>query len=267
MNDAEFDGILARASDPNLIPGIYNYCNRRCERCAFTSRCFHYLETCRAISVECESLSLGQVVARSLEGSLDLLQIVGRRLGVDLIDRPDDVRAGDAAPAGEVPMDGHERGPLADPLIRIAREYASTTWPIVRALQPILQARGDAVLLEAMATLEAFSAGISAKVFRAVWTMTGDDVAPDRVQNEANGAAKIARLMIGEARQAWRTLMEPGQASSDGLPARLVKLLDRLDEGLKSRFPRAMDFVRPGFDTEIPSSRPSGFLTGGLATV
>jgi hypothetical protein len=267
MNDAEFDGILARASDPNLIPGIYNYCNRRCERCAFTSRCFHYRETCRAISVECESLSVGQVVARSLEGSLDLLQIVGRRLGVDLIDRPDDVKARDAAPAGEAPMDGHERGPLTDPLIRIAREYGSTTWPIVRALQPILQARGDAVLLEAMATLEAFSAGIPAKVFRAVWTTIGADVTPDQVQNEANGAAKVARLMIGEARQAWRTLMEPGQASRDGLPARLVGLLDQLDEGLKSRFPRAMDFVRPGFDTEAAGSGPLGLLAGGLAAV
>lgn len=262
MNDAEFDGILARASDPNLIPGIYNYCDRRCDRCAFTRRCFHYLETCRAISLEHkERLSVGRVVARSLECSRDMLQSVGRRLGVDLTDRLDG-----AAAAGRAPQPAE---PIADPLVRIAREYAATTWPIVRALRPVLQLRGEAVLLEAMATLEAFSAGISAKVFRAVWNTSGVDAASHQVQNDANGSAKIARLMIGEAREAWRTLMEPGQATSDGVPARLVRLLDDLDAGLRSRFPNAMDFVRPGFDTERSAQSteaPVSLLPAGVAT-
>src|SRR5262245_58416083 len=33
---------LDLAKDPNFISGIYNYCDRWCERCAFTSRCFLY---------------------------------------------------------------------------------------------------------------------------------------------------------------------------------------------------------------------------------
>jgi predicted protein tyrosine phosphatase len=32
-------GLLKLASDPKFIPGIYNYCDRWCERCPFTSRC------------------------------------------------------------------------------------------------------------------------------------------------------------------------------------------------------------------------------------
>jgi hypothetical protein len=48
--------------------------------------------------------------------------------------------------------------------------------------------------------------------------------------------------------------MEPGQATADGVPARLAQLLDELDAALKARFPRAMDFVRPGFDTERPAA-------------
>jgi hypothetical protein len=167
-------------------------------------------------------------------------------------------------------MESRELGPIADPLLRIAREYAATTWPIVRALRPVLQLRGEAVLLEAMATLEAFSAGISAKVFRAVWNTSGPDAGGNQVQNDANGSAKIARLMIGEAREAWRTLMEPGQATRDGVPARLVRLLDDLDAGLRSRFPNAMDFVRPGFDTErsAQSDEPTvALLPAGVAAV
>jgi hypothetical protein len=271
MNDAEFDGILARASDSNLIPGIYNYCDRRCDRCAFTSRCFHYLETCRAISAEHqERLSIGRVIARSLECSRDLLQSVGRRLGVDLIDRLGEAAGADAAQLAEDTMDRRDSGPMADPLLRIARKYAATTWPIVRALRPVLQLRGEAALLEAMATLEAFSAGISAKVFRAVWNRSGVDAGGSQIQNDANGSAKIARLMIGEARLAWRTLMDPGQATGDGIPARLVGLLDELDAGLAARFPNAMEFVRPGFDT-APSAQPREasalLLAGGIAVI
>ena len=94
---------------------------------------------------------------------------------------------------------------------------------------------------------------ISAKVFRAVVGNPEDDF-EDEVQNDANGSAKVARLMIDESERAWRTLMEPGKATADGVPARLVKLLDELDAGLEARFPKAMEFVRPGFDTERPAA-------------
>ena len=33
------DDLLELAEDPRFIEGIYNYCDRWCERCAFTERC------------------------------------------------------------------------------------------------------------------------------------------------------------------------------------------------------------------------------------
>jgi hypothetical protein len=36
------DDLRKLAGDPHLISGIYNYCDRWCERCQFTSRCFLY---------------------------------------------------------------------------------------------------------------------------------------------------------------------------------------------------------------------------------
>ena len=33
--------LLKRAKDPKYISGIYNYCDRWCERCQFTSRCLN----------------------------------------------------------------------------------------------------------------------------------------------------------------------------------------------------------------------------------
>ena len=37
----EIDYLKKLAKDPRYIPGIYNYCDRWCERCQFTSRCLN----------------------------------------------------------------------------------------------------------------------------------------------------------------------------------------------------------------------------------
>ena len=60
------------------------------------------------------------------------------------------------------------------------------------------------------------------------------------VQSDANGSAKVARLLVADSRAAWRVLMEVGRAAADGVPAALVRLLDELDAGLAARFPRAI---------------------------
>ena len=41
MADGVFDvdDFLKQVNDPRFIPGIYNYCNRWCERCRFADRC------------------------------------------------------------------------------------------------------------------------------------------------------------------------------------------------------------------------------------
>jgi hypothetical protein len=284
MDEVEFDQIIARAGNPNLIPGIYNYCDRRCERCPFTERCFQYLETRREHALareeheneneketeketETENESMGRAVARSLEHSLDMLRIIGRRLGIDLAgDTPESADSGSGVDADKRPrlsqslkleklekedQDDQDTQAEDDPLLRLAREYSNLAWPILRALGPVLHRRGEAALVDARETLEVFSTSISAKVFRAVVTGVDPDFDREDLQNDANGSAKVARLMIQDSRRAWRALMEPGQATEDGVPARLVRMLEDLDTRLGTRFPRAMDFQRPGFDTEL----------------
>jgi hypothetical protein len=68
------------------------------------------------------------------------------------------------------------------------------------------------------------------------------------VQTDFNGSAKIALIGIGESRRAWSVLMEEGRATADGVPAQAVRMLEALDAEVRERFPRVMEFVRPGFD-------------------
>jgi hypothetical protein len=247
MENAEFEAFLARTRDPDLIPGIYNYCDRRCERCRFTNRCFHHRESARAgpeRDVADSPESVAQLITRSLDRSMEMLRIAADRLGVDL--SIDDSNAAEEIKKGEATFDLT----VQDPLVVKSRDYTGTAWPIARALRPILAARGDPAVIDALDTIESLCVTVSSKTFRAMSGFYGDWEDPSELQSDANGSAKMARLLIEESRRAWRVLMEAGRASADGVPARLVALLDDLDNDLAARFPRAMDFIRPGFDTE-----------------
>ena len=254
MNN-DFDRLVARAADPNLIPGIYNYCDRRCPRCPFTERCLSFLEN-RGLetqdgSVSCDA-ALAEALERSIQRTIEFLKEVAERDGFDLSAA---VSAGGET-AGGPPR--HQR----DPLVVRAREYAEMTYPVMRALEPVLALRGDAGLIDAADAISWLSTMIAPKVFRAIAGAADQRDDATDVQSDANGSVKIARLAIAESRRAWGALMEAGKATADGVPARAVAMLEELDAALSVRFPRAMDFVRPGFDEPAiaagaPATRPA----------
>ena len=247
--DAEFDRLVARARDPRLIPGIYNYCDGRCPRCPFTQRCLTFLDTQELASAG-DDRSLGDVVGDSLARTLEMLAEAARRDGVELEALREDASADAAA--------GNLERLRQDPLAVRARDYGRLAWRIGRAIAPLAAARDDAPLVEAVATIEWFSSMISSKVYRAICGQAEGWEGREDVQTDFNGSAKIALIGIGESRRAWAVLMEAGRATADGVPARAVRMLDELEAGVRERFPRVMEFVRPGFDEpEVAGGGPA----------
>jgi hypothetical protein len=143
-------------------------------------------------------------------------------------------------------MDRHRQDPLA---VR-ARTYGQLAWRVARAIAPIAAGREDAALVDAVETIEWFSSMISAKLYRAICGHAEGWERQDQAQTDFNGSAKIALIGIGESRRAWGVLMEAGRATADGVPAQAVIMLEALDAGVRERFPRVMEFLRPGFDDQ-----------------
>ena len=249
MDPADFDRLVARAADPRLIPGIYNYCDSRCPRCPFTERCLTFLDN-RELESAGERSTITEMVSASLQRTLEILTEVARREGIDL----EDISTGDDTRAIEDDAEHHGR----DPLVISAREYGELAWRIAQALEPVVTRRGDAALSDAVDTIEWFSTLISAKIRRAIcWQPDGSDD-HDGVQTDQSGSAKVALLGIAESRAAWSVLMEAGRATADGVPAQAVKMLDGLARAVRARFPRAAEFVRPGFDEpDIAAGAPA----------
>ena len=172
MDAAEFDRLVARALDPRLVPGIYNYCDGRCPRCRFTDRCLTYLD----------NQELKARRRRRLAGRHD-----GRLGAADA-----GTRRGHRAARGTRPRCAPRRrhcasaandaiGIGAIPCVLRAREYGHFAWRVGRAIIPIVIARGDAGVIEAVETIEWFASMISSKIHRAVRGQVEGWDAPDQV--------------------------------------------------------------------------------------
>jgi hypothetical protein len=119
---------------------------------------------------------------------------------------------------------------------------------VLQAIRPTIVRSRDPISLDAAERLEETCITVASKIHRAV-SSSLDSGGEIDAQSDANGSAKVALLLIEESRQAWHALMRPGFAVGDGAPAGFVKTLDALESGLHDRFPHALAFIRPGFDT------------------
>jgi hypothetical protein len=242
-----------------FIESIFNYCNRRCERCAFTERCLLYDDLREYEQRQPERSPLDQAHDKFQE-CFRLLERWCEREGIDFAALERDARSEQAASE----MERLEDGVRADPLQKLATAYTHAAFKLVDALSAARTLRAwPRHVGEAIDTI-AWNAGmVSTKVHRALHGLAEErdkgenEEKEDLVQNDWNGSAKVARLIVAESRGAWGVVMQAGGAASDSPLTELVTLLDRIDRGIAERFPRAMEFLRPGFDEPCGISVPS----------
>ncbi|MBE9580884.1 MAG: hypothetical protein IMF18_04620, partial [Proteobacteria bacterium] len=82
------EDIRTLAADPNLIKGIYNYCDRWCERCPFTSRCLNFtISNQQFADPETQDVSneaFWQKLSETFQMTLDMVKEMAEREGIDL---------------------------------------------------------------------------------------------------------------------------------------------------------------------------------------
>jgi hypothetical protein len=194
MDHAEFDRLIERGRNPRLIPGIYNYCDSRCPRCPFSDRCLTFLDQREVDAAGAgDGTSLAESVGASLRHAIEMIAEASRREGIDLtaIDQPEE----------DGPGFDPERH-RGDPMAVRSREYGRLAWRIAKAVEPIVVARGDPAVIDAVETIDWFSTLISAKVYRAICGFAERGDPEEDVQTDYNGSAKIALIGIEESRRA-----------------------------------------------------------------
>jgi hypothetical protein len=224
------------ANNPDLISGIYNYCDRWCERCPLTSRCLVYATEqedndstqSRDIRNEAFWRKLGSIFQETRE----LIVVWSEERGVDLngVSEDDDSRSKRKRQL----VDNH-------PLTKAGKKYANAASDWFREFDQTVELSD---LEDAREVIQWYQYQIAVKTMRA---LSGRKEELEEDLKDSDGSAKVALIGIDRSIAAWR-IMQLSLPDRIESIVPLILQLERLRLRLEHGFPDARDFIRPGFD-------------------
>ncbi len=233
------------ANNPDLISGIYNYCDRWCERCPLTSRCLVY-------ATEQEDDNSPQNNDLRNEVFWQKLSAIFQETRAMIVDWAKEAGVDLNGSADEDESRQHRKRQLVDnhPLTKAGKKYANAASDWFRELDQTLDGENSEQLEDAREVVQWYQYQIAVKTMRALSGRKEElDEDPEIVQfpKDSDGSAKVALIGIDRSIAAWR-LMQLSLPERDGSVVPLILQLERLRNRLEKAFPQARDFVRPGFD-------------------
>ncbi|HEX5835156.1 MAG TPA: hypothetical protein VFY34_14945 [Pyrinomonadaceae bacterium] len=234
------------ASNPDLISGVYNYCDRWCERCPLTSRCLVYAteqvgHDGSPESNDTRNEAFWHKLSSILLETQGMISEWAREAGLDLTQVPEE----------EVKSRKRRRQMVDNhPLARAGKKYANNASDWFRNFDHPDQNGQAGQLEDAREVIQWYQYQIAVKLMRAVSCRSdGWEDEPEMADfpKDSDGSAKVALIGIDRSIAAWRWLQlcQPERLESI-VP--LILQLERLRQRVEKTFPEARNFVRPGFD-------------------
>jgi len=228
------------ANNPDLISGIYNYCDRWCERCPLTSRCLVYAteqeDNNSSDNHDIRNEEFWRKLSDIFQETREMISEWAKEAGVDLLE-----------PAEEDEVRYRKRRQLVDnhPLTKAGKRYANAASDWLRELDQTLELSD---LEDAREVIQWYQYQIAVKTMRAL-SGSREEEDPEIVEfpRDSDGSAKVALIGIDRSIAAWR-LMQLSLPERTASIVPLILQLERLRQRLEKVFPVARDFVRPGFD-------------------
>ena len=243
------DRLKKLAAEERFIKGIYNYCDRWCERCPQTSHCLNFSISEEEFSDpearDIRNKAFWNKLSEILVESLKLLREGAERWGIDL-DAVDCIEETEKTRAKEEAAENHL-------LCRVARRYGERVEEWFKGRETLFleiaaDARAGASLEEAVEVIRWYQYFICAKVMRAVrGSVDEEDEGSNDFPSDSDGSAKIALIAIDRSIAAW-AVIQRSLVDSDREVTDLMVFIDRLRQAVEEAFPLARSFIQPGFD-------------------
>lgn len=251
------------AEDPKFIPGVYNYCDRWCERCPFTSRCMNFalseeqFDDPQARDIKNEAF--WQKLHEVFQVTLEMLKETAKEQGINL--NCLDLHAA-AEENKKINNIAKNHG-----CAHAAKTYAEMVKSWFDSSKDLFEEKADDLSLKARLELpdsdpvkEAaglkdtvdiirwYQHFIYVKLLRAVrGSMEESSPSLDEFPKDSDGSAKIALIAMDRSIAAWGQMSTYFPQCKDEILDILVRL-DRLRRKTEEIFSDARAFVRPGFD-------------------
>jgi hypothetical protein len=251
----------------NKIDGIFNYCDRWCERCAFVQRCSVGIQDSELSDEEQDMNNevFWKKIGESFAQAMTLLRTDAEKKGINLEMSEEETKE------YEQNEKKIKKAIKSNDLMKMSEGYAKDTNIWMKSMTPFLEDKRDEFIQffemgayseqEVMEKAGKIKEGldvimwyfffIPAKMNRALRGKIEDDgwELENGYQRDFDGSAKIAMIAAERSLGAWAQLTESlPDKLDDMLPmmANLQKII-RLAE---QEFPEARKFVRPGFDEQ-----------------
>lgn len=216
--------------DQGFILGIYNYCDRWCETCRFTSRCRVFADGAEHEAYNNPELKLLSEAPPHPSDVRPIAKWLEEMLG--------EIDETKLEPLPEPP-------PMPARLLRVvamSRAYCDNVWATLDPKEPKDSRPND----DPYSIIQWFAPLISSKTRRALTGLNEFDGSRDYPPDH-EGSAKVALIGIDRSMAAWLDAREKGRVSADQA-ASFIEQLHQLSLEIEELIPKARAFVRPAFD-------------------
>jgi hypothetical protein len=243
------DRLKELARKKQFIPGIYNYCDRWCERCPQTSHCLNFAcseeEFADPETRDIENEAFWSKLSEAFRDALELLKEAAEEHGIDL-ENLDTEQSDEESERRDAMAKSHD-------ICRAAKVYSDLVQDWFASPENFLVAspaldREEASLEEAIEVIRWYQHFIYVKLMRAVrGELDERQEELDEYPKDSEGSAKIALIAIDRSIGAWGTVYAHDSFQNEKI-LRFIAYLDRLREEIETTFPGARSFARPGFE-------------------
>ena len=230
------------ANNPDLISGVYNYCDRWCERCPLTSRCLVYAteqeDNESPQSRDINNEAFWRKLTAIFQETRELIVVWAGEAGVELNGSSDEDDS--RSKRKRQLVDNH-------PLTKAGKKYANTATDWFREFDQAVELSD---VEDAREVIQWYQYQIAVKTMRALSGRKEEleeDPEITGFPKDSDGSAKVALIGIDRSIAAWRMMQLSLPDRSESIVP-LILQLERLRLRLERGFPAARDFIRPGFD-------------------
>lgn len=240
------------------ISGIYNYCDRWCERCPMRFRCFLYAKEQKRVAkhkAKGEDPHDWNVVMQDIKEDFaetkKLLDKKAKELEIDL---------------NVLPQEEYKKHDPADhPLMKITNTYFKLAHKFLKKLRAVLNkerreliknaaiispTHNDVEMLRKLIsnyeTITWYHTLIPVKIHRALDGKMEAET-DEFAQRDVDGSAKVAYIGITKSMNALKAIYEWNEELKD-FTLTLLAEAEKLHKGVDREFPGHRTFKRPGFD-------------------
>lgn len=260
------DLLFALIQNPNLIPGIYNYCDGWCERCKFTSNCLNFKMMEEGVpdlkptenDTEAEASSAMENLDEMFQLSMELLNQAAKDLGMELpqqsanFDAEEEEEKDELIFNSQLMLQADKYSELVDAWFA---DFESLLYVGSHSLKEIFDFKEEEemndvelLIFDKTEIIRWFQFIIPSKLFRALRSKANtEETGNDFYAHDCIASAKVALISIDNSIDAWTSYMHQFPGAEDRMLPILL-LLSGLRTLVEEVFPDSRKFVRPGFD-------------------